>query len=497
MKVSPEELRHTAARLDSCITGMQRPTPWRSSMKWFRDESGQVLVMTFFCMAVLLGFLGLAIDVGVLFHARRNMQAVADAAAMAGATEMFYNGSTNVDTTAKAAAKAMGVDSTVTGNTVNVVVSPTLAPGGVACPSCVQVQVATPNPTIFIATMSQWFFSSSTFNSVNVSAMATAGSPGFSQNCVWLMDPTMGGKKGAELDLQGGAKSNVVVKNCGIYLNSNASDAVGITGNPNLTAGVVNIVGNDTAAVSALSPTPVNINVPSETPDLPLDLSGLPGPCTVSNSATSISHGTGANSDGAINTAISGSLASPIIVCFTGNNVQLANGVVLNGAAGAGVLYAFENGVKLAGSVQLGSATASPVGCTTDCTFKNTQGAVLDIDGGGFSQGNAALSIYAPTSGAYNSIALMQPSSNTTDNKCPAAKASPCLLIQRGNSGSVFDGMIYAPGEYVELQDAAGGVYATGLIAKGLYNKTSGMYIVGYSQSNPNTTPFKLITLVQ
>src|SRR6476620_7953635 len=76
---------------------------WGSSKRWLRDESGQVLVMTFFSMALLLGFLGLAIDVGVLFHARRHMQAVADAAAMAGATEMFYNGSTNVVAKANAA----------------------------------------------------------------------------------------------------------------------------------------------------------------------------------------------------------------------------------------------------------------------------------------------------------------------------------------------------------------------------------------------------------
>ena len=146
-------------------------------MKWFRDESGQVLVMTFFSMALLLGFLGLAVDVGVLFHARRSMQSVADAAAMAGATEMFYNGSAGVQAKAWDAAKGMGVDHTVTGNTVNVFVSPTL-PGGVACPSCVQVQVGTPNPTIFIATMSQWFLGNTGFNSVSVTANAVAGAPG-------------------------------------------------------------------------------------------------------------------------------------------------------------------------------------------------------------------------------------------------------------------------------------------------------------------------------
>ena len=68
-----------------------------SFLKSLRDDKGQVLVMTVFCMAVLLGMLGLAVDVGVLFHARRQMQSVADAAAMAGATEMFHNGATGGD----------------------------------------------------------------------------------------------------------------------------------------------------------------------------------------------------------------------------------------------------------------------------------------------------------------------------------------------------------------------------------------------------------------
>jgi len=89
-------------------------------LKWLSNEQGQTLVMTVFCMGVLLGALGLAVDVGVLLHTRRQMQSAADAAAMAGATEMFYNGSTNVDARAKAAAKANGVDSDVSGNTVTI-----------------------------------------------------------------------------------------------------------------------------------------------------------------------------------------------------------------------------------------------------------------------------------------------------------------------------------------------------------------------------------------
>jgi hypothetical protein len=162
-------------------------------------------------------------------------------------------------------------------------------------------------------------------------------------------------------------------------------------------------------------------------------------------------------------------------------------------------LYVFENGVSLSGAVTFGSGTASPAGCTTNCTsFSNTQGAVLDLAGGSLIQGNASLSVYAPTSGTYNSIGLMIPATNTTwSGSCPASKVSPCMEIQRGSSGSTFDGMIYAPGAYLELQDNGGAAEATGMIARGLYVKASTLNVPSYSSANSTTSPFKVITLVQ
>ena len=50
-------------------------------MKFKKNESGQVLVLTALSMSALLGFVGLATDVGVLFRVRHNLQIAADAAA--------------------------------------------------------------------------------------------------------------------------------------------------------------------------------------------------------------------------------------------------------------------------------------------------------------------------------------------------------------------------------------------------------------------------------
>jgi Putative Flp pilus-assembly TadE/G-like len=50
-----------------------------------RNERGQVLVMTVIAMTVLLGMTAFVLDVGAWFHSKRQLQATADAAALAGA----------------------------------------------------------------------------------------------------------------------------------------------------------------------------------------------------------------------------------------------------------------------------------------------------------------------------------------------------------------------------------------------------------------------------
>ncbi|MGH7328057.1 MAG: pilus assembly protein TadG-related protein, partial [Polyangiaceae bacterium] len=51
-------------------------------------ESGQVLSLTVISMVVLIGFVALSVDVGLLWSERRHMQTAADAAAIAGATAL-------------------------------------------------------------------------------------------------------------------------------------------------------------------------------------------------------------------------------------------------------------------------------------------------------------------------------------------------------------------------------------------------------------------------
>lgn len=60
----------------------------RSRFSTVRDQSGQALVLTVAFLVVLLGFAGLAVDVGHAYLVQRQLQAGVDAAALAGAQDL-------------------------------------------------------------------------------------------------------------------------------------------------------------------------------------------------------------------------------------------------------------------------------------------------------------------------------------------------------------------------------------------------------------------------
>src|SRR5439155_16131907 len=81
-------------RPDQLDNGASRMTP-------FRRSNGQATVLTILFLTVLLGMAAAVLDVGAWFHAKRALQAEADAAALAGAQAL-------PDDTAQASALAVG-----------------------------------------------------------------------------------------------------------------------------------------------------------------------------------------------------------------------------------------------------------------------------------------------------------------------------------------------------------------------------------------------------
>lgn len=439
-------------------------------MKILRDESGQVLVMTLVCMGILFGALGLAVDVGLLFHARRNMQTAADAAAMAGATEMYYNGATNVTSKADAAAKANGVDNSVTGNTVIVTTSPTL-PGGYSCPSCVKVQLSTPNSTVFMQMLSRVMFASNNYSSINVSAMAVAGAPGPSQTCMYVMDPT----DADTLSIHGAADINA--PGCAVYVNSNNSGALCVTGNAGKsTFSVLQVVGGqDSKGNCKGSPGPtVNTSAGVETPTI---LSNLPAdPTTNCPSVTTV-----ASLSGTIAGPGYGKYACYTNSCTTKKGVTTCTPVTLNSVTMGPGVYVFESGVSISGNSVVGNGSGT--------TTAANGGATIVITGSGAFDSSSAtnFTIYAPadTNAVYNGVAIYQPATNTS-----------AMTLQFGSSSSYFMGAVVAPTSDVTLHDQGGAVNATNLIVGQIYINGT-VNLANYSTYNPITTPFKQITLVE
>jgi hypothetical protein len=420
------------------------------------NESGQALVLVTLSMAVLMGFMALAIDVGVLFRSRRNLQLAADAAATAAAVNYLYYGNvTNAKAAAVAAAAANGV--TITASDVHS--APSYGPyTGTTAGSYFEV---IPQQSVGTTLMGVITHS----GSMNVAARAVAGTPTASTACIYLANPT------ASDVLHMGGSASITATNCGIYVNSSATSpaAVQTNGNPHVSAAYINIHGGYSFSGHSINPT---TNAPS--------MSNPLGTITGPNPATDCTTGASGNTSTATTvTATTGPLLTSInhITCFS-NAVTLAAGAKLNG----GNIYVFENGVTIGGTMTLGDSLQTA-----------TSGVTLDIYSGSFNQANSNLSIYAPTTGGltgtgpYNGVAIMQPASNASQ-----------LQVQFGSGNETLDGMIYAPKATVVLQDGGGGVTATGVVAdKMTLQGSTSFTIPSYSAAHPTTTPLRKVTLVE
>ena len=408
---------------------------WKTRL---RDESGSVLVIAALSMTALLGFVALATDVGLLFRTRRNVQIAADAAAIAGALDYLYNGSSSsAIAAAKAASSANGVTDGGSGAVVTINTPAGSGPNAGKA-GFIEASVSRPKKTIFMGIFG--------IRTMTVKARAVAGTPTNGQACIWIMATS-----GMALDLQG--NYDIEATGCGIYVNSPSANALSVTGNGGtMNAKFLDVVGNSTS-VHATSPTTPSLNAaPRKSP-----WGNLPGPTEANGGCTTIDKTT---------TTITGNVSGS--APGLNNAICYQKAVTLNGATlGAGV-YMFENGVTISGTVTVNSGT-------------------IDIYGGTFNQpSNTLVNITAPTSGTYNGIAIMQPSNNTNN-----------LQVQFGSNNQTLDGYIYAPGAEVYLQDNGGGVTATGIVAATMFDKASKITIPSYDAAHPSTTINRIVTLVE
>jgi len=448
-----------------------------------RDESGQAMVMTALAFSVLLGFASLAVDTGVVFHAKRNLQIAADAGATAGALDYLYNASTtSAQSVAGAASTSNGFTDGSSDVTVTVNVPSASGPNsGVA--GTVEVIVSKKVPTTFMTLFG--------FPKMTVKARAVAATPSTGTACIWLMDPT-------STDLYTQGSYDIEAPGCGVYMNSTSKSAVSVTGN----GGTLNALFADAVGGSIghqTSPTSINTytaprtnpwgNITGPTPTITTTTTGKgknqtttttvtwTGCDYVDNTTTTLGS---TSSTTTYNTPGTGIAGAGKVMCYS-NPITIDNATFGSCSSGCSTI-AGESISQAAGTIAFAQGVTIPTGSTV-----SVYGGTIDIASGTFTQAsNVPLSVVAPTSGTYNGVAIMQPKTNTNQ-----------LQVQKGSNNQVLDGYIYAPGAQVYIQDSGGGVTATGIVADNMSVQTGQLTIPSYDKAHPTTTPNRVLTLVE
>ncbi|MDE3105880.1 MAG: Tad domain-containing protein [Acidobacteriota bacterium] len=359
---------------------MRSPTLLRRIL---HDESGQALVFTLLCIPVLAGFLGLAVDVGDLFRTKRQMQAVADAAAIAAAAELNYGNST---TAATGAATQSGYTSGSNGFTLTVNMPPQSGPhAGVTPNGYVEVIASLAEPTYLMKL----------FNIPTVTVAARAVSTqGAGQGCIY----TLGGPSSPGISMNGNTTINV--STCGISDNGNLS----MVGNASLTAKSIGVGGSYSSTKNVtVSPTPVSGIAPVSDP-----LAYLAAPSYNSSSCVTMPS------------------TNPLTPgCY--NGISLGGNSSLTLSSGT---YIINGNFSISGKASITGT-----------------GVTLVLLGSTSIVGTGVVDLTAPTSGTYSGILFYQPSTNTNSITLVGNSGSTIEGVQyapsadvsfTGNSGSTI-----------------------------------------------------------
>lgn len=206
-------------------------------MKRTSKQKGAMVALLAIALPVLLGGVGMVIDTGSLYDLRRRVQSAADAAAVAAAQEVRLQNTANVASSARYDASENGF---ADGETTSVAVHRPPTRGHYKGDSdYVEVVVSAEAPLFFMSALTDREFT--------VLGRAVAGVAG-SSVCTWTLDKT------AKHSFNATGTSRVTFTDCGIFVNSNDSQAARTTGSATVTAPSIDVVGNYTG--NGFSPAP-------------------------------------------------------------------------------------------------------------------------------------------------------------------------------------------------------------------------------------------------
>jgi Flp pilus assembly protein TadG len=412
-------------------------------MARWKSEDGQALVIVALGMVVLLGFLGLAIDMGSLRLAKRQAQAAADAAALAAAQELSYS---DVSSAAQA-----DVQTNFNGATATVASGPCPASSVTALtvivnhpPSCVSNDPNNGNANyveVYVSTNIKTPFAGA-FGSKSSTITARAEAQG-NLNCIYALEPSGIGINAAGayvtsdcgiVDESDTGSGNAIL--CGLFgIDCAALDC--ILGY--ISAPYIGVVGGTSSFFCGGTTANTGITLPSTPYDPLLYLqSSAPTPTSCGTSTKSPYAGS----------------ASPLSISGTATlnagtycgGINIAPGAKVTFGAGTFILTTQNPSTKASISGSYGLTV--DIGTTvsgTGVTFYNYGPAVSN--GGGannsaagivfnftsFTSGGVSLS--APTSGSYPGILFFQSATNS----------APAQILGAFSFNTTLNGAYYFP----------------------------------------------------
>jgi Flp pilus assembly protein TadG len=505
-------------------------------MTRWRRKSGQIVYLAAISLVMLLGFSGLAVDVGMIYSARRRMQTAADAAAIAGATALRDG----QDYTQAASDVTSFNGFTNSQNQVTVTVSePTLPSPYPSDVTYVEVDITQSVPTYFLRMLG--------VTALNVGARAVSGAIA-GPACIYALDPT----DSQTFSLTGNAN---VTAQCGLIDDSSSSSGLYLSGNITLKATTIGVSANGFSESGniTLSPQPVPNVAMLANPLAARAQSAAPsvGKCTQqtgksgsenwSGNITSLAGFAGVYNGGI---SISGNVSGTVTFAAGnyGNNVnfdgnggnlvfnpgQYQNGgsgdsITLNGNTGttfnAGS-YTFCGAVDIVGNSTVtlqpgeyfggikitGNAKAnfSPgtyilagggLTVTGNSTLSGTGITFYNSSATGYTYaaisltGNETANLSAPTSGTFEGFLLFQ------DPSIPVGSAAITVV---GNSSSSFDGIIYSPNTAIDYFGNSSGSGYTILVGYKIAITGNSDFSIGNNYSSlANGAPIKSSALYE
>lgn len=397
-------------------------------------ERGQILPMIAICLAVLMGFAAMAIDVGYLEYRQRQQQNAADAAAIGGAQQLVYTGcndQTAANTAGQADAATNGfTDESSTNGPVTVTINNPPQSGPFTGNNCaVQATITNTKTQTFFSRL--FGYAGGMAETTQAVAAAAKSAPLCAVQLSPSGTPTFNGNK-------------ISAPGCSLEMN----------GSPVFHGGTIDFLSIGYAG--SLTDHGTKWTQAAPAPMLP-----VADPCQeiagcrelADNPPSTSSCGTATAVNGAINpgcySGISGSVSTlnPGMYVFTGN-ISLNGGIT-----GNGVTIYVANG----GSFSNTGSSSSLTPCTTSCGGNSPYEAVPNV-------------LY------------YQPASNTNP-------------ITIGGAQSTFGGLFYAPGADLTINGNGGAGYALFVFNDWTINGTGNGMV--FASPPPNNSLTSQAVLVQ